>query len=183
MQTFRQAKPFTDDPDYRKRRSAAIAELDISVIDPPIREIVSAYNTLTYSFSLQSCYGHFLYEGEGDDNNTDPLPEDTRIEKVDYRIAYLAFCVENSEQGRSLKREIADLTRIDPMNIQLGSAGWVWKDIPNFYAIQVEPDRHRDKDRVFLDFEEALRIERVRNEFFASLADIVFRRAVEVNPE
>ncbi|MCK4349291.1 MAG: hypothetical protein KAX13_00445 [Candidatus Krumholzibacteria bacterium] len=105
------------------------------------------------------------------------------IEKVDYRIAYLAFCVENSEPGRSLKREIADLTRLDPMNIQLGSAGWIWKDIPNFYAIQVEPDRYRDKDRVFLDFEEALRIERVRNEFFASLAEIVFRRAVELNPE
>ena len=183
MQTFRQAKPFSNDPHYRKRRSAAIAELDISVIDPPIRKIVSAYNTLPYSSTLQSCYGHFLYEGQGDDHNTDPLPEDTMIEKVDYRIAYLAFCVENSEPGRSLKREIADLTRLDPMNIQLGSAGWIWKDIPNFYAIQVEPDRYRDKDRVFLDFEEALRIERVRNEFFASLAEIVFRRAVELNPE
>lgn len=183
MQTFRKPKAFTDDPDYNKRRSAALSELDISIIDPTIREIISSYNALPYSFTLQSCYGHFLYEGQGDNHNTDPLPEETRIEKVDYRIAYLAFCVENSEPGRSLKREIADLTRLDPMNIQLGSAGWIWKDIPNFYAIQVEPDRHRDKDRVFLDFEEAILIERVRNEFFASLAEIVFRRVTELNPE
>jgi hypothetical protein len=65
---------------------------------------------------------------------------------------------------------------------RLGSAGWIWKDIPNFYAIQVEPDRYRSEDRVFLDFGEALLIERVRDELFARLEDVVFRRAKEMDP-
>ena len=181
MQTFRQAKPFSDDPGYHKRRTATLRDFDIGEIDPPIIEIVTAYNTLPYSFTLQSCYGHFLYEGQGNDHDTEPLPKINIIEKVDYRIAYLAFCVENSERGRSLHQEIEDLTRIDPMNIQLGSAGWVWKDIPNFYAIQVEPDRHKSKDRVFIDYKEALLIEKVRNEFFTRLEALVMRRANELD--
>ncbi len=180
MQTFRKPKAFTDDPDYNKRRSAALSELDMSVIDPPIREIISVYNALPYSFTLQSCFGHFLFEGQGDEHSTDPIPKNTGIGRVDYRIAYLAFCVENSEQGRSFRKEIEDLTRIDSMNIQLGSAGWIWKDIPNLYAIQVEPDRHKSKDRVFLDLEEAFLIEKVRNEFFIRLEEIIFRRADEL---
>lgn len=178
MRTFRRAKPYSDDPDYQERRIAALRDLDSSVIDPPISEIISIYNTIPYSFTLQSCYGHFLYEGQGDEHNTDPLPLKEGIGRVDYRIAYLAFCVENSERGRNLRREIENLTRIDPMNVQLGSAGWIWKDIPNLYAIQVEPDRHKSKDRVLLDFEEALLIERVRNELFARLEAIVMGRAI-----
>ena len=180
MQTFRKAKPFSDDPYYQERRRRALGDLDISAIDEPIMGIISAINTLPYTFTLQSCYGHFLYEGQGDEHNIDPLPQGAGIERVDYRIASLAFCVENSEQGRSLRLEIEELVQIDPMNVQLGSAGWIWKDIPNLYAIQVEPDRYKTKDRVFLDLEEALLIERVRNEFFDGLEEIVMARANRV---
>lgn len=179
MQTFRKPKPFTDDPDYLQRRERALEELRISVIDPPIIKLVTVYNTLPYSFTLQSCYGHFLYAGQEDEHNIEPLPRSIGGGKVDYRIAYLAFCVENSEEGRGLQKEIEGLTRIDPLNIQLGSAGWIWKDIPNLYAIQVEPDRYKSRDRAYLDFDEALLIERVRNEFFEGLEEIVSRRAEE----
>jgi len=49
--------------------------------------------------------------------NFDPLPITNNIETVDYRIAYIALCVENSPSGRSLLKALEEITIIDPDNI------------------------------------------------------------------
>jgi hypothetical protein len=98
----------------------------------------------------------------------DSLPVD-HTEKVEYRIAYICFCIENSSAGRGFLKILKGITDVDPDNIQLCCADWFWERQVNTYALQVEPDRFKDRDTALLDYEEALRIEKVRNEFFARL--------------
>jgi|UPI0004900569 hypothetical protein len=127
------------------------------------------FNRLPYCFTLQSCYGHFLYENQKDPYNVDPLPATDLIVTVEYRIAYVAFCVENNDAGRALLDAMRRIPAIDPENIQLCSAEWFWERQVNFYALQVEPWRFRDKDMVVLSFEEARKVEQTRNSFYISL--------------
>ena len=79
------------------------------MIDEPIIELINAFNKLPFCFTLQSCYGHFVYSGQNDPQNLEPLPLTDTIGVVEYRIAYIAFCIENSDQGRkfleALRRE------------------------------------------------------------------------------
>lgn len=76
----------------------------------------------------------------------------------------------NSLTPNSLLNEI---TAIDPENIQFCCAEWFWKRQVNSYALQVEPDRFKYKDRVILDYREALHIEKIRNEFFVQLQELL----------
>jgi hypothetical protein len=68
-----------------------------------------------------------------------------------------------------LKR-IAD---IDPENIQFCCAEWVWERQLNSYALQVEPDRFKLEDTAIVDYQEALKIEKIRNEFFIQLKELL----------
>ena len=66
-----------------------------------------------------------------------------------------------------------DYCEIDKDYIQFGSAGWFWDRQVNTYVLQVEPDRYRFKDRVFLDYREALHVEKIRDLFFQKLDGII----------
>jgi len=92
---------------------------------------------------------------------------------VEYRIAYIAFCIENSPLGRGLFESLKEITVIDPENVQFCCAKWFWKIQVNSYALQVEPDRFKRKDTATVDFKEALHIEKVRNEFFVRLGELL----------
>ena len=94
------------------------------------------------------------------------MPVTKTIEKVEYRIAYFAFCIDHNELGRKLLKALGEITAIDSENIQLCSAEWFWKRQVNSYALQVEPDRFKHKDTAILDYKEALHIENIRNKFF-----------------
>lgn len=122
---------------------------------------------------MQSCYGHFLYNGQKDLHNLDPLPVKKTIARVEYRIAYIAFCIENSDSGRRFFETLKEITDIDPQNIQFCCAEWFWKKQFNSYALQVEPDRFKHKDRAILDYKEALNIEKIRNKFFVQLKELL----------
>jgi len=139
------------------------------MIDEPIIELVNAFNELPYCFTLQSCYGHFVYSGQNDPQNLKPLPLTDTIYRVEYRIAYVAFCVEYSDFGRTLLDVLKAIKDIDPDNIQFCCAEWFWERQVNSYALQVEPERFKFKDEAILDYQEALRIQKIRNEFFAQL--------------
>ena len=89
------------------------------------------------------------------------------------RIAYFAFCIDNSESGRMLFDDLKEITAIDPENIQFCCAEWFWKRQVNSYALQVEPDRFKHKDKAILDYKEALKIENIRNEFFVHLNELL----------
>jgi len=84
----------------------------------------------------------------------------------------IAFCIENSASGRSLIAALNRITDIGPENIQFCSAEWFWERQVNSYALQVEPDRFKHKDKVILDYREALHIEKIRNEFFIQLKEL-----------
>ena len=176
METFTEPKELVENPHYGNQRRNILAGLTDDMIDVPIIGLVKSINKLPFCFTLQSCYGHFLYNGQSNPNNLDPLPAaGNNIDKVEYRIAYIAFCIDNSDSGRRLFDNFKQITAIDPQNIQFCCAEWFWERQVNSYALQVEPDRFKDEDEAILDFREALKIEHVRNEFFAQL-DTLFQK-------
>ncbi len=173
METFTELKELVDNPHYQDQRQKSLASLTDVALDVPIIEIINGFNKLPYCFTLQSCYGHFVYNGQKDSNNLEPLPAKNSISKVEYRIAYIAFCIENSLLGKALFEALKVITAIDPENVQFCCAEWFWKRQVNSYALQVEPDRFKHKDKAILDYKEALYIEKIRNEFFVQLKELL----------
>ena len=139
------------------------------MIDEPIIELIHAFNERPYCFTLQSCYGHFVYSDQNNPQNLEPLPRTDTLARVEYRIAYIAFCLENSDGGRMLFDALKGIADMDLDNIQFCSAEWFWERQVNSYALQVEPGRFKSEDKVILDYKEALKIENIRNEFFGQL--------------
>jgi hypothetical protein len=173
LETFTEPKALVENPHYQDQRRKCLAGLIDGVIDEPIIELVYAFNKLPYCFTIQSCYGHFVYNGRNDPLNLEPLPSTDTIDRVEYRIAYIAFCIENGDFGRVFFDALKEITVIDPQNIQFCCAEWFWKRQVNSYALQVEPDRFKFEDKAMLDYKEALKIEKVRNEFFFQLKELL----------
>ena len=173
METYTEIKKFVGNPNYQDQRQKSLACLSDSMIDEPIIEVINGFNKLTYCFTLQSCYGHFVYRGQNDSHNLEPLPNNGTIDSVEYRIAYICLCIENSDSGKGLLEALKQITAIDPQNIQLCCAEWFWKRQVNSYALQVQPERFKHKDKAMLDYREALQIEKIRNEFFFRLRELL----------
>ncbi|MCK4312774.1 MAG: hypothetical protein KAW88_08585 [Candidatus Cloacimonetes bacterium] len=172
METFTEFKPLVKNPYFHQQREKSLNQLDINTIDAPIKEIIKGFSNLPYCFTLQSCYGHFLYNNQKNPNNIEPLLSLDKITKVEYRIAYIALCIQNNPPGRMLLQELKKIPAIDPDYVQFGCADWFWKRQVNSYALQVEPERYKTKDKITVNFQEALHIENVRNEFFRRLEKI-----------
>ena len=173
METFTELKELADNPHYQMQRQKSLGDLAHDMIDLPIIELIKGFNKLPYCFTLQSCYGHFVYNGQKDPHNLESLPIKDSIAKVEYRIAYIGFCIENSTSGRGLFEALKEITGIDPENVQFCCAEWFWKKQVNSYALQVEPERFKRKDKAILDYKEALHIEKTRNEFFVRLEELL----------
>ena len=176
METFTEPKELVENPHYEDQRRKILVKLTDDMIDVPIIGLINGINRLPYCFTLQSCYGHFLYDGQKDTNNLNPLPTTDIIARVEYRIAYIAFCIDTSDSGRRLFNDLKEITAIDPENIQFCCAEWFWEGQVNSYALQVEPDRFKHEDKAIFGFKEALKIENVRNEFFAQLKELIQKR-------
>ena len=173
METFTEPKELVDNPHYQDQRKKSLAGLSDGMIDVPIIELINAFNKLPYCFTLQSCYGHFIYSGQNDSHNLEFLPITDTLDRVEYRIAYICLCIENSDLGRGLIEALNKITAIDPENIQFCCAEWFWKRQVNSYALQVEPDRFKHEDKAILDYKEALNIEKIRNDFFVKLKELL----------
>ncbi len=169
METFTELKTLVDNPHYRDQKMRSLASLNDDVIDMPIIGLIDAFNELPYCFTLQSCYGHFIYNEQSDTRNMDSLPLTNTILEVEYRIAYIAFCIEYSESGKMFLDALEAVKDVDSDNIQFCCAEWFWERQVDSYALQVEPNRFKFKDKAILDYIEALKIERIRNEFFGRL--------------
>ncbi len=169
METFADLKALAENPHYQAQKQEILSDLKYDEIDMPIVNLIIGFNQLPYCFTLQSCYGHFVYHGQKDPHNLEPLPTEENIAEVEYRIAYIAFCIENSTAGRGLFNALKAITHVDPENIQFGCAEWFWERQLNSYALQVEPDRFKRQDTAVLEFKEALHIEKIRNTFFGRL--------------
>ena len=169
METFTDPKELVLNPDFPKQKKKCLALLSDDMIDSPIIDIIHGFNRLSFCFTLQCCYGHFLYPGQTNPNNFNRLPALRAPSRVEYRIAYIAFCIHNRVSGKNLLNRLKELTLISPKNIQLGSAEWFWQRQVNSYAVQVVPHRFKERDTVFLNYREALVIEKARDMFFAKL--------------
>ncbi len=77
--------------------------------------------------------------------------------------------------GRELFQSLNNIMTIDPKNVQFFCAEWFWKKQINSYALQVEPERFKHKDKILIDYNEALRIEQIRNEFFVRVDELLRR--------
>ena len=173
METFTDLKDFVDNPYFHDQRKKCLSKLDIESIDTPIVELISGLAKLDYCFTLQSCYGHFLHNSQKNPYNIEPLPVSNSISNVEYKIAYIALCIENSKQGKFIFQHLRNIPSIDPEYIQFGCAEWFWERQVNSYTLQVEPKRHMTKDRLSVDYWEALHIEEVRNKIFTQLKKFV----------
>lgn len=173
METFVKAKRFVANPGFPSQKKAALAGLAAAQIDVPLAGLIARLNTLSCSFTLQCCFGHFIHKANRDPFNTEALRESQDIRRVDYKIAYLAFCLEESPSGRELYRKLEKMTAVDPGYIQFGSALWFWERQVNSYVLQVEPERFKKKDTARLTYREAVRVEKARNRFFARLAKMI----------
>ena len=173
METFAASKKMVDNPHFPEQRKNCLATLSDEMIDPPILDIIQGFNQYPFCFTLQACYGHFIYDGQKDPHNLNPLPVLLSKTRVEYRIAYIAFCIENSVSGATFLKRLEGLTRIGPQNIQLCSAEWFWQKQINSYALQVEPERFKTKDSIALDYPEALDIEKIRAAFFTRLRELL----------
>jgi hypothetical protein len=170
METFTEPREFVDHPRYSREREDALAALDLGSIDAPIVDIIAGFAKIPHCFTLQSCYGHFVCAAEQDPRTLDPIPRG-HTGPVRYRIAYVAFCLENSPRGRALRESLARIPAVEPAYVQFGTAGWYWNHLSkvNTYALQVEPIAHQFKDEAILAPEEARYTERVRDRFFTEL--------------
>ena len=169
METYTEFKSLVKNPLFNQQREKALSQLDFNAIDTPIKEIIKNFSNLSYCFTLQCCYGHFLYNDQKNPQNIEPLPKLDNISKIEYRIAYIALCIRNNKQGRMLLQKLKKIPEIDPDYVQFGCGDWFWKQQVNSYALQVEPERYKRKDKTIVNYQEALHIEKVRNEFFRIL--------------
>ena len=133
----------------------------------------NSYLPIIYSFSLSVLTSIDLYLNQNDSHNIEPLPKTTNIKEVEYRIAYIAVCLQNSEKGHALYNAMKDIVKINPENIQFGCADWFWQQYVNTYILQVEPERYKMFDKAKLDYKEALIVESVRNKFYTEMNAII----------
>ena len=173
METLIEHKALVENPNFKSQRKENLSKLKDEIIDESIIGLINDINKLSFCFTLQSCHGHFVYEGQANPKNLERLPLTNTISSIEYRIAYIAFCVENSDLGRRLLDSLKEITSIDPNNIQFGCAEWFWERNVNSFVLQVEPDRFKFEDKAVLDYREALKIEKIRDEFFAQLKKII----------
>lgn len=173
METFINIKDFANAPSFQEERLKSLDRLDYASIDEPILDIITNFAKLDYCFTLQSCYGHFLYNHQGDPHSIELLPPSKINAEVDYRIAYIALCIENSNQGLILFNGLKKVPFIDKGYIQFGCAEWFWKQHLNSFALQVEPERYMRKDRIIVDYQEALHIQEIRGYFFDKIRELL----------
>jgi len=173
LETYVDLKAFADNPGFKAQKQVSLDQYDRTTIDPPMVEIIEGFMKRPHCFTLQSCYGHFLYPGQTDPENTVALPVSGKITDVDYRIAYVALCIENNQSGRDLFGKLGKIQAIDTDYIQFGCADWFWKNQVNSFVIQVEPERYKKKDRMIIGYTEARHIERVRNDVLKRFRKIV----------
>ena len=173
METFSEPKELVESPHYTGQREQSLQGLDLNAIDAPIREMIRCFAKLPYCFTQQCCYGHFLYAGQENQQTLEPLPVSDDITTVEYRIAYVAVCIENSRLGQKLLERLGKIPALDPAYIQFGCGEWFWKQQVNSYVLQVEPQRFKHKDTCLVTYKEALYIEKVKQSFLVQLQQLI----------
>ena len=109
METYTQPKELKENPRYQDQRQQCLASLSDEMIDAPIIDLINNFNILPYCFTVQCCYGHFLYDHQQDQYNYEPLPSSDKIDRVKYKIAYICLCIDNNDSGRGLLKVLNEI--------------------------------------------------------------------------
>ncbi len=173
METYHKPREFVFDQEYRQNWERAVKSIPLNDIDQPIIKLVQNISELEHCYTQQCCYGHFIHAGQPDPLGVNRLAEYSKTSEIKYHIAYMAFCIENSNSGRKLIENLKNLVDIDPEYVQFLSANWFWDQTVNSYQIQVEPERFKREDRAVVSVDEALHLEKVRDKLYSKLADIL----------
>lgn len=173
METFIPRMNLVTNPAYARQRQTMLRELEKADIDAPISALIARFNTLPCCFTLQSCHGHFMSKTGAEIQSPAQMSGTGQIDKIEYRIAYIAFCIENSAGGKILLAALEQVPELEPECVQFGSSGWFWNQYLNSYVLQVEPVRFASQDTVLLSYQETCIVEEVRNMFFNRLRDIL----------
>ncbi|UCE91579.1 MAG: hypothetical protein JSV90_09340 [Methanobacteriota archaeon] len=180
VETFAEARSLVPDPAYEERRRRSITELDellsTNSIDEPIADLMRRFARIPCCFTIQSCCGHFVTAGGREETIMKSVlclcaPDSV----VRYRIAYVAFCVQNDPFGRSFLNDLRSVQNVGPDYIQFGSAGWFWDRCANSYVLQVEPDRYVSEDSCEVSVSEAVHSETIRDKFLSRLDEVIGR--------
>ncbi len=175
METFTRPRAFIRDPGYAQRRAQALKDLDLGKIDPPLVNIIKDFRMLPHCFTLQCCFGHFVLDGREITLQPESLakrPENTLLE---YRIAYLALCIQESDAGKRLYRDLSAVGQIDPGYVQFCGADWFWQRHANSYALQAVPERFKNRDTALVGVDEALVLEKAKARMFEEIQKILVR--------
>jgi len=164
---------------YARDRERVMSAFDTASIDAPILDVIQGFAQLPHCFTLQSCFGHFVWDGQADPRSFEAVPA-RDIGSVRYSIAYLALCIEQNPAGARLRESLAGVRAVDAEYVQFGSPGWFWEQYPNSYALQVEPERFQSQDRAVVAHSEALRVQAARDEFFARVREVVAVARAEI---
>ena len=180
METFTSPKPFKPHPEFATERAMALQRLEelirLAEPDPPLITLLLQFMQIPFCFTLQSCYGQFVYNQSPGDRNLAPVSSfPDGVQYLRYRLAYMVFCIEDKVQGHALYGDLESMTDIDPLYIQFGSADWFWDMTPNTYVIQLEPLEGASQDSVVMKRDEATHLERLRYHFFVRLGEIAQR--------
>ena len=180
METFTKEMPLVPNPNFDSDRRRALESLRTEIskgsIDEPTMETIEQFAALPCVYTLQSCYGHFMTEQRVEDRNTRHVSDFVHATtKLHYRIAYIAFCIENSARGRNLLEGLKSVADADPEFIQFGCAEWFWNQCVNSYVLQVSPQKNAHEDHFEVNIGDALSIERVRDKFFKQLREVLSR--------
>lgn len=169
METYINSKPLRHNPHFKAERQVALDNLDLNRIDPHIIDLVKEINRLPCLFTLQCCHGHFLKK-DGKEISSLELLEN--YERVEYKLAYIALCIENSLMGNSVRKRLMNIPlSVGLDRVQFCSAQWFWERWLNSYALQVMPVRFKDQDTAQLEYVEAREVAKVRDEFYIFLED------------
>lgn len=182
METFCQPKQWVHAPDFSEQRQLSLRQMNIDEVDAPIAELIASFALIPWCYTLQSCYGHFLYPGQTDKHLIAPLPVFDSTTTIHYRIAYIALCVENSASGKKLVAGLKRIPVIDPDHIQFGSAEWFWERQANSFVIQVIPARHMTEDTAWIGYDEALHVEKIKTAFFDHLVMLAEEHVSNIPP-
>ncbi|MCP3929265.1 MAG: hypothetical protein GY705_09220 [Bacteroidetes bacterium] len=145
----------------------------MSKIDPPLTELIKAFNSLPYCYTLQCCSGHFFNEILRLNYVSRLLFYPEKSDTIQYSIAYIAVCICNCLLGRRLIEGLKKIALMDPEYIQFGCAQWFWQKTVNSYVLQVEPQKYLDKDIISIEYSEAIRVMKARDFFLVKLKDML----------
>jgi len=166
METFTPPKQFISPPEFAKERAMALQRLDelirLSEPDPPLIPLLRQFMQIPFCFTVQSCYGHFVYSQSPGDRNLAPVASfPDGVQQLRYRLAYMVFCIEDNVHGHALYDDLQSMTELDPLYIQFGSADWFWDMTPDTYVVQLEPLSGAYQDCVIVKIDEAIHLEQV----------------------